>query len=149
MKYSNDLKEWRVIIIAVLVVFVVGFGVSLCGNLISSISDPKTDSLPIALMLILMAGASLFISYWWLTNVMEIEISGGMLTLTFITGKKMTASLYEVTRIKEDSKGYLMRIGRKDYYVLGKFDTASGKFERIGFMHPAYFPNAKFVKGMF
>ena len=138
MKYSNDLKEWRVIIIAVLVVFVVGFGVSLCGNLISSISDPKTDSLPIALMLILMAGASLFISYWWLTNVME--------TLTFITGKKMTASLYEVTRIKEDSKGYLMRIGRKDYYVLGKFDTASGKFERIGFMHPAYFPNAEFVK---
>jgi len=61
----------------------------------------------------------------------------------------VTVSVYDVTRIKEDSRGYLIRIGRKDYYVLGNFNTASGKYENISFILPAYFPNAAFVKGMF
>lgn len=149
MKYTNHLKKWRIVITAVMFVFIIGAVGSVCGELISSFRTHKTDSLTIVIMLVLMMAVFSFVAYRWLTTVMEIELSGEVVTLTFITNKKMTVSVYEVMRIKEDSRGYLIRIGRKDYYVSGKFNTASGKYESISFIIPAYFPNAVFVKGMF
>lgn len=148
MKYTNNnYKFWRLVFIPFLIFWLLGFGAAFCVFIISFISEPKPEMIPVFIMLLFMASGAVFIAFIWFRAVMITELENGIVTLTYITGKKVTFPAEEVTRVKKYSRAYLIRTSKKEYEIRLNFKYASMEHESIDFIRPAYFPNAEFVKG--
>ena len=87
--------------------------------------------------------------YMWHHIITEISLENDMLTFTYLNNKKETISVYDVIKIKIYSSAYLLKTHKKEYSVAVKFNFASMKHEKIEFIEQEYFPNAKFLDGLF
>ena len=156
MRYVNHYhNKWlKIVVVFFMVLWFLllggGFFFLILGlsNLIPGITI-NTLILRLSIALLVMGMYISICVYMWCHIVTEISLENNSVTFTYLNNKKKTISVNDVIQVKIHTSCYRIRTKKKEYSVAVKFNFASMKHESIEFIRQEYFPNAKFINGLF
>ena len=150
--YHNKWLKIAVVFFMILCFLLLGGGFFFLTLALSNLNPSITvNSLLFRLSIVLLV-MGIYISicvYMWCHIVSEISLENNSVTFTYLNNKKETINVNDVIQVKIYTSCYRIKTKKKEYSVAVKFNFASMKHESIEFIKQEYFPNAKFINGLF